>query len=293
MLRAILGSQEYKRKRGVKSAFPAGHYYSPVVDPTTVTDYVAAQRNLRPDDLAGIPVYHDDMLRFWQANLETIKGTTFPEYASLDFRFHYNNGSFPYGDAIMLRTMIAYHRPKFIVEIGSGYTTACMLDTADSIGLHDTRIVCIEPSADRLRALLRPADWGRVSLVEAVVQRAPLSIFTKLRSGDMLFVDSTHVVKTGSDVHFEIFRILPALEPGVVIHFHDVPYPFEYPDEWIFSANHSWNEAYVLQAFLMYNERFRVTMWNSLLAKMHYVRIKTDYPIFLRNPGSSIWLIKV
>ncbi len=293
LLRTIMCSQEYKKKQGVKTAFPAGHYYSPIVDPTSVGAYVKRRRHLNPNDLAGIALSTDDMLAFWKANLATICSTQFPDTAGGDKRFHYKNGSFPFGDAIMLRTMLVHCKPSRIVEIGSGYTTACMLDTIDETGLTKTIITCIEPYADRLRGLLRSEDLRIVTLIETAVQTVEIGVFETLEAGDILFIDSTHVVKTGSDVHYELFHVLPALKPGVIIHFHDVPFPFEYPDEWVFSSNYSWNEAYVLQAFLMYNDRFRVTMWNSMFAREHRSVILQDFPLFLNNPGSSIWLEKL
>src|SRR5579872_3722259 len=292
LLRSLLRSEEFRRKRGVTSIFPAGHYYSPVVDPNTVADYVAAQRKLDPGDIPALTIVPSEMFSFWKSNLNAIRAVTFPDAPSPQTRFHYQNGSFPYGDAIMLRAIMTAYRPNRIVEVGSGYTTACMLDVADEIGLNEICITCIEPYADRLRGLLRLEDWRRVSLIETIVQEVPLAVVTHLKAGDILFIDSTHVLKTGSDVHFEILKMLPAVCAGVLVHFHDVPFPFEYPNEWIFSANHSWNEACVLQAFLMYNEAFRIVMWNSLLARYYSKDIQLDFPLFLKNPGGSLWLMK-
>jgi len=97
-------------------------------------------------------------------------------------------------------------------------------------------------------------------------------------------------MKTGSDVHYEFFRLLPRLKPGVIVHVHDVVYPFEYPDEWIFGTNYSWNEAYMLRAFLMFNQAFRVLFWNSLFAGSFTDDIRAEYPAFLRNPGGGMWI---
>jgi predicted O-methyltransferase YrrM len=262
------------------------------VDPATVEEYLRANRARDPACIPGIQLDVDRMLRFWKDNLPIIKATNFPEAAQPAKRFHFNNGSYPYGDAIMLRTMMMRLQPRRIIEIGSGYTTACMLDTAEDARLKDLQVTCIEPYADRLRRLLRPTDWARVSLIEKPVQCLPPETFDQLASGDILFIDSTHVLKTGSDVHYELFYILPRIRPGVVIHVHDVPYPFEYPDEWVIKQNLSWNEAYMLQAFLMFNNSFEVLMWNSLLSRMHRAELATDYPLFLKNPGSSLWMTR-
>ncbi len=290
LFNAVADSKEYERKRGVETAYPPGHYYSPVVDPSTVAQYVADQRKLTPPDIPGVALSTEAMLALWKSALATIHATHFPDQAEPTSRFHYNNGSFPFGDAIMLRAMIARLRPKRIIEVGSGYTTACALDTLDDLGLSQTMLTCIEPFADRLRGLLRPHDWARVQLIETGVQAVAPHVFDELAEGDILFIDSTHVAKTGSDVHFEMFQVLPRLKAGVTVHFHDVPYPFEYPDSWIFASNLSWNEAYFLRAFLMYNATFEVVMWNSLLARTYGRIIADDFPLFLKNPGSSIWI---
>jgi hypothetical protein len=114
------------------------------------------------------------------------------------------------------------------------------------------------------------------------LQDVPLSTFQLLDSGDVLFVDSTHVAKLGSDVNRILFEILPALASGVVVHFHDVFYPFEYPKNWV-REGRGWNETYVLRAFLEYNEAFEILLWGHMLRTLgHYA-----------GTGGSIWLRKL
>jgi hypothetical protein len=99
------------------------------------------------------------------------------------------------------------------------------------------------------------------------------------------------VLKTGSDVHYELFQMLPVLRPGVIVHFHDCPYPFEYPPKWVLEDNFSWNEAYALRAFLMYNSRFSIEFWGSLFRRQFHKEIAQEFPLLLKsNPGTSIWL---
>ena len=119
-------------------------------------------------------------------------------------------------------------------------------------------------------------------MFEAPLQSIPLAVFEGLESGDVLFVDSTHVTKRGSDVNRIFFEILPALPVGVIIHFHDIFYPFEYPDNWMHEGR-GWNEAYLLRAFLEYNDAFEILLWNSMLVAMGH----------LTGDGGSIWLQKV
>ena len=292
LFEAVRSTEEYKIRQAVPTAFPAGHYYSPIVNPETVKDYVSRQRTLSYSTLPGIQLTIDEMHSFWLAHSNDVAETRFSDVKSDHRRFHYINGSYPFGDAIMLRLMLLHFRPKRVIEIGSGYTTACMLDSFEEFDTYDFSITCIEPYPERLISLMREDDWQRVRLLRQPVQNVDVELFDSLEAGDILFIDSTHVVKTGSDVHFELFEILPRLQSGVIIHFHDVPFPFEYPDEWIFTQNLSWNEAYFLRAFLMYNTKFRIVMWNSLLAREFGRHGLPESSTFMRNPGSSVWIRK-
>jgi hypothetical protein len=181
-------------------------------------------------------------------------------------------------------------RPRRIIEVGSGFSSACALDTLDEIALADTTMTCIEPYPAALLKRMRPADRARVTIIESNVQDVATDVFATLEQNDILFIDSTHVLKTGSDVHYEFFSILPALKPGVMVHFHDVRWPFEYPQPFIFERNFSWNEAYGLRALLMYSTRFAVFFYSSLFASAHATLARETFADFMINPGSSIWL---
>jgi hypothetical protein len=289
---AFVNSKERKlqQEMSVPTAFFPGHYYSPIVDPSTIGEYVEKQFRQEPGDIKGIHFDEDAMVRFWKENAEFIKNTPFSEHDDGTNRFFYDNGGYPYGDAMTLRAMIAHVRPKNVIEVGSGFSSACMLDAADHLGLRDFAMTCIDPDAARLRSLLREEDRSRVDIIEGPVQDVPVSRFSKLEENDILFIDSTHVLKTGSDVHYELFSILPSLNKGVLIHFHDIQYPFEYPPPWLFEINYSWNEIYALRAFLMYNSAFEVVFWNGLFAHRQRELVHETNPLFLKNPGSSIWL---
>jgi hypothetical protein len=122
------------------------------------------------------------------------------------------------------------------------------------------------------------------------VQEVPIELFGALGRGDLLLIDSTHVLKTGSDVCHLLFSVLPSLAKGVIIHFRDCRYPFEYPDGWIFEDNRSWNEVYAVRAFLMYNSDFEIVFWNSLFAIAFRERIAATAPAFLDHPGGGLWV---
>ncbi len=293
ILEAFVDSIEYKSKTRVRPFYPIGHYYSPIVDPDTVTDYVVQRRDPGPDGFGGIKIKTDIMNAFWDRNKSVISNSPFPDFKSDGYRFFYDGAPFPYGDAATLHAMIGEFRPKHIVEIGSGFSTACMLDSADAHGLRDLKITCVEPYPDRLNSLLWPADRTRVELHETFVQNVPVdSIVSRLHENDILFIDSSHVVKTGSDVCYEIFDILPRLRTGVMIHIHDCQYPFEYPQDWI-SQNWSWNEIYGIRAFLMFNTSFEIFFWGSLFAHLNPQKVVTEGGKFRLNRGGSLWIRKV
>jgi hypothetical protein len=131
--------------------------------------------------------------------------------------------------------------------------------------------------------------------VETPIQHVDMSVVDRLVANDILFVDSSHVSKAGSDVNHILFELLPRLSPGVLVHFHDVLYPFEYPKEW-FDLGISWNEVYALRAFLQYNCQFSIRFWNDFMMTFHADEIRRLMPLCGQPPafgvGGSLWLQK-
>jgi hypothetical protein len=152
-------------------------------------------------------------------------------------------------------------------------------------------MTCVDPHSEVLLSLLGE-DAKHITVVTKEVQRVPLSLFEELELNDIVFIDSSHVLKTGSDVCFELFEILPRLKAGVLVHFHDVFWPFEYPSEWVMAENRSWNELYVLRAFLMCNNKWDIIMFNDFLQRFERPLIERTFPQFLRNPGGALWIQK-
>lgn len=286
LLADFRNSKEYKKLRSVPLVVPPGHFYSPIVDPDSVRSYVKRFAGAKPESIHGISFPIEDMRQFWIANSDQFALS----WGAQD-RYTRTPGDYPESDARTLRTMITAFGPARIIEIGSGGSTACMLDAFDTARLHP-KLICIEPNPREwlLNGFGSQTDRERFELIQSNVQDVPLSVFETLDRNDILFIDSTHVLKTGSDVHYELFSILPILKPGVLVHFHDCRYPFEYPNPFIFEKNRSWNEVYAVRALLMYSSRFQIIFYNSLFAKMHANLIKEKCPRFLINPGSSLWL---
>jgi predicted O-methyltransferase YrrM len=290
-VRRLMMNKRVQETKFVRAKNPPGHFFSPVVDPDLVRDYVDMNRRAGPDDLGGITFDLNEMEAFWTANRDVIAATPFKDQKSQENRYYYGGGPYSYGDATTARAMIAHFKPKKVIEIGSGYSTACMLDAADHAKLKKFHITCIEPYPTRLKSVLRPDDIGsKVSLYEQGVQGMDLAMFEALEPNDILFIDSTHVLKTGSDVHYELFYIMPKLKKGVIVHFHDCRFPLEYSDIQIFKKNYSWNEAYGVRALLMYSEKFKVFFSGSLFARERRALVEATYPKYLHNPGSALWI---
>jgi len=272
-------------------AYIPGHYYSPICEPREIRKwYRDPEACDREVSLPGIELrrqHQIDRLLGWRKYFPM----QFPEYRTAPWRYYHgdDNGMYLLGDAICLYCLIRDLKPKRYVEIGSGFSSACVLDTIDRHSL-DLTCTFIDPEPQRLQRLLNPGDDGHVKLLPRQVQDVPLETFTELEPGDILLIDSSHVMKTSSDVALEIFSILPQLRPGVFIHFHDIFYPFEYPPEWAIERNYSWNEIYGLRAFLMYNSKFRIEFWNDYLVKTSTKTVADLAPDMIRHSGGSIWL---
>ena len=293
----ILSSQDYGKQPRVIPGHPPGHYYSPIVDPTDVGEYWQRSASTEISGLRGISIDIEMMELFWQKSRNFLKSMRFSEDKGGATRYYYNNEMYHNGDALILAAMIDHYKPKRVIEIGSGMSSAAILDAAERSGLADFSLTCIEPDATRLRSLLRAQDHARVRIIEGMVQHVPMEVFGDLQAGDILFIDSSHVVKTGSDVHHEIFNILPALSAGVIIHIHDIQFPFEYPKNWIFDARWSWNESYFVRAFLMHNDCYKIVFFTDMFLKSR-PELTVDivdgdhwpvYPFI----GYSIWLEKL
>ena len=186
--------------------------------------------------------------------------------------------------------MLLTHPPKRVVAVGAGFSTATMLDTLLDESDLDVDLTVIDPHPDVVNTLLLPGDRRNMRLVSDKVQEADMAWFTALGDGDVLFIDSTHVLRSGSDVWFLFGQVIPRLASGVRVHVHDIFYPFEYPADWVLQQNRSWNEAYLLRAFLSGNRDFEIEFWNDAFFLFELERIKAECPQFLRNSGGSIWL---
>jgi hypothetical protein len=288
--KAFATSDEFRTYGPVKLYVPPGHFYSPIVNPTDAERALAAvERKPIPVSVPGVTIDRAEMVRTWQALLPHLSGNAFPRSPTPGFRYAYENGSYSWGDGSVLQAMICWRRPKRIIEIGNGWSSACMIDTVELYLTTPCDLTFIDPYPQLLHQVAGDA-LPRLRSFEYDIQAAPLEMFDELESDDILFIDSTHVLRTGSDVCFELFEILPRLAPGVFVHFHDMFWPFEYPRPWAVGENRSWNELYAVRAFLTDNEKWEVVMFSDYLAKLERPMIEATWPMFLLNSGGALWL---
>jgi predicted O-methyltransferase YrrM len=285
-----LGRRLLALSGAVSSAFPPGHFYSPIVDPGTVErarvwPYQPEVLGIDFNDASHVRILRDDFPRF-------IAEFDYPqalEVSSSLSSFFRDNTQFTMLDAPALFVLLRALKPARIIEVGSGFSTLLMADVnrrflGGSIDIH-----CIDPFPP---SFLRRSVDGIARLVERRVQELPLQTFADLEAGDLLFVDSSHVAKTDSDVNFLFFEVFPRLAPGVLIHLHDIFLPHDYPPAWVLGENRSWNEQYLLRALLMYGNGFEV-MFGCSYAFWRFPALVTDA---LANRdgagygGGSFWL---
>jgi len=278
---------------------PPGHYYSPFPD---IADVCARQEGLLDragSDIPGIDLNEAGQLILLDEFSQYLDDFTFCDSLTEKHRYWLDNEYFSYGDGVALYCFLRQLKPRKIIEVGSGYSSAEMLDLNEIFFKGSIDFVFVEPYPERLRGLLRSSDKDRCTIIEKLVQDVPSDLFSALGKNDILFIDSSHVTKAGSDVNHIVFNILPKLKTGVIVHFHDIPWPFEYPIQWI-QAGRAWSEAYLVRSFLQFNNTFKILFFGSYLEAHYHELVRQKLPLMLKVPSSpltlgntSLWIQKV
>ena len=269
-----------------------GHFYSPVAN--------VAEVKARTDSLFRQDVDLDPSIRLKADRQRLLLEELTVYYPDFDWgeqpsdgqRYYLDNGFFTGADAVLLYALIRHLTPRRVIEVGSGFSSALMLDTRQRFLEGRLQFTFIEPFSSRLYLLLDEPDRQQCRIIEKKVQDVPIEEFRELEANDVLFVDSSHVSKIGSDVNFLVFEVLPALRSGVIVHFHDILWPFEYPERWVLRLRWSWNEAYLLRAFLQYNDEFEILLFNSFVGHRFADYLQQHMPLCMKYTGGSLWLRK-
>ncbi|MBT3634765.1 MAG: class I SAM-dependent methyltransferase [Candidatus Marinimicrobia bacterium] len=257
------------------------HYYEPQFDHRFPKPDFSQDRNL-----SGID---------WNVSgqLEVLEKLTFsnelsdiPKEKSKSLEFYMNNGTFQSGDAEYWYQLIRTVKPKRIFEIGSGNSTLMAINALSKNYDDDPEYkcdhICIEPYE------MPWLEEAGVSLVRKKVEDVELSFFSKLQENDILFIDSSHIIRPQGDVLFEYLELLPSLNEGVIVHIHDIFSPKNYPGKWLQDDVLFWNEQYLLEAFLSHNTSWKIIGALNFLLHNHYEKLKSVAPFLTtgREPGS-------
>lgn len=195
------------------------------------------------------------------------------------------NKAIRYHDAVVYYCMIRHFKPNKIIEVGAGFTTKLANFAAQKNG--NTTITCIDPFP---KSFLEK-DFSQI-LIKKPVQEIPFEIFDELSQNDFLFIDSSHISKIYSDVNHLFFKIFPRLKNNVIIHIHDIFLPKSWSHEWIEKIHNFWNEQYLLHAFLMNNDSFKILLGVHYLQTFHPQEL-IDFHKIENIGGGSFWMQKI
>jgi predicted O-methyltransferase YrrM len=259
------------------------HYYSNVPDPhqleSTIDEWAFAS------DLPGIEFDLDNQ----ESTIENICEPYQDEYVGNPIyeegvKGEYGPG-FGYIEAQALHSVIRHKKPSKIIEIGSGLSTYLMNEAAKFNEEKDTEITCVEPFPNKQLSNL-VNDNDNIEIIEEKAQTVPLSVFEELDKGDLLFIDSSHTVKPGSDVNQIYLEILPRLPDGVIIHIHDIFLPYDYSRDTLQTFFH-WSETSLLRALLINNPHLEIVF---CMSHLHYEKqeiLKTIFPDYNPQPDDK------
>jgi predicted O-methyltransferase YrrM len=262
------------------------HYYQPISKLSELPEILWEN-----DDLKGIDFNIEGQLAILRSLNYQEELYAYPiDDPGVGKQFFYKNSNFGSGDAEIYYALLRYLKPKRVIEIGGGYSTLIGHHALEVNG-NSAEHICIEPYE---------MPWlekiGLTKIVRSKVEDVPVEFFTELEANDILFIDSSHILRPGGDVWFEYLHILPNLKPGVFVHIHDIFLPYPYPREWLTVRRLYWTEQYLLQSMLQHSRAFEVVLALHFLSKMYANELARACPIYAmqagRNPG-SFWMRKV
>lgn len=254
------------------------HYYEPLPDFRSITTEQINRRGNYPT------------IDFkWEDQLTLINELAKYRDELGEIEFDFKNGFFSGLDAAVYYSLIRYLQPRKVIEVGGGYSTR-IADKALARN-RQGKLSCVEPYPEQrlLEAQLS------IELLRKRVEEIDVDFFSGLEANDILFIDSSHTVKFGSDVCYEFLEVLPSLKPGVWIHVHDIFFPHDYPAEWLLNQRLALNEQYLLQAFLTFNTAFSVQLANYWLCLDHLNDVASLWPDVrsTSHRSSSFWMKRV
>jgi Methyltransferase domain len=257
------------------------NYYDPLFDPRDLSSPLEAPRTL-----PGIDWNTDEQLLILQKMDYVRELQSFLKGSDGARRFSYDNESFLAGDADYLYSFVRLYKPRRVIEIGCGNSTLliaeAVLRNREADKDYECIHTCIEPYENPWLEDLN------VTLIRERAERVGIQPFLSLQANDLLFIDSSHIIRPCGDVIFQIIEVLPRLNHGVFVHFHDIFSPRNYLPEWLTELGYLWNEQYLLEAFLSQNDGFKITGALNYLHNNHYAQLEAICATYDRSkePGS-------
>jgi len=269
-------------------------YESPIPDTRKLKDILWKEQT----NLVGIDINEQNQIELLSLFSSRFKEEyeRFPKSKTkVSYQYFINNITFGSVDSEILYCILRYFKPKRILEIGSGnstYLSTQAIQKNFEEGSHECELTSVEPYPN---SVLKSGFPGFSKLITKKVQDIPLSEFSSLEENDVLFIDSSHALKIGSDVQYEMLEILPRLKKGVLVHIHDIFLPAEYPKSWVLKKFRFLNEQYLLQAFLAFNKSFEVQWAASYMHLKHPSKLEVAFSSYKRNKRwpSSFWMKKI
>jgi hypothetical protein len=286
LLRSYWAARRAAERAGIQ--FVVRSFYSPIPQLRELPADVWARRS----EMAGIELDLDRQAKLVERDLAPYAAELgAPEHGSgRPDELFLANGSYEYVDAEVLYAMVRHLKPARILELGSGYSTLVMAAAAEANASDGTETAL--ESYDPFPHVVTEGSPGLRTLHSTSAQEVPISMFEALGTGDLLFVDTTHSVKLGSDVNRIVLDVLPRLGEGVIVHFHDVFLPYEYPRYFYEGLGMYWTEQYLLQAFLSLNRDYEVLLALHALARERPPALEATIPSWQQRPGwgASFWV---
>jgi len=276
--------------------FPPGHFYSPLPD---TRELGAEPRHSevwpgRPRETPGIDWPDDVQVALCRDVFGRQERLELSDEPEAPFDYFTGNDQFAPFDAWVLEGFLRHLRPGRMIEVGSGFSTLLSARVNREHLDGSMQLACIDPYP---REFLVEGVPGVSELRVEKVQDTPFEVFERLRENDVLFIDSSHVAKTGSDVVWLFQEVVPRLQPGVVVHIHDMFVPGEYPEQWVLDGR-AWNELYLVRAFLAFNSSFRIEFGSQYMLKNHRDSVLEAFPgmheaRYAHPGGGSLWIRRI
>lgn len=291
--------EQWRRTRGARAGaespllcWPLDHYYSPIPDSRELAREPSRSRVWPPAPRAtpGLDWFEEKQIALLRDELAHQSEFEIPDGPTGDpHDYHADNALFSRLDAWVLQGMLRRLQPRRMIEVGCGWSSLVSARVNREYFDRSMNFTCIEPY---------PPDFlgqgvdGISRLIASRVEQVPVDTFLELGDGDVLFIDTSHTVKTGGDVVFLFEEVVPRLAPGVSVHVHDMFLPWDYPTGWVLGGR-AWNEQYLVRAFLSFNSAFRIVFsvgWMSHYRRDVLGEVLPGYPERYPDGGGSLWI---